>query len=493
MKGSAFFKLDITDGAEKDANYLAARLEAVMFQMCDVDPSTKDTEDPLIKAKLAKFLGLVVDAAHANRAALKKLHQKYPWMVNLVCLAHGLNNLLKDYRKHMAWLDDAIKQGLRIIHCVQETPRLKAELRRIHQQQKTTYKALQSNCETRFATNCISLQSLVDNNSALTILAANTALWKKHGDIRQCILRKGFWKKVQWALELMQPVAQTITAVEANKPQLSKVLPIWKGLRAKLEAFCNKDPSKVNKSKLLEVFNKRYDKNYHPALSAAFVVDLANAHIVGEREVEYGTGIQEKVARPAFKGLTSTEKDDATKYVSIMAGRLGLSSVQARADWVAYQGVGNPGENDVTSCDISAVKLSGKAGASIGFWNAQSEDKDGMRVLANLAIRLLSMHTTSCQPEREQSVLSRIYRAERSRLAIEKAEKMLFISSCARLERNMRKSDHELELEVLEQDEEVEEDVEEIIDACVETRNNDDQNAEGSDMEDDDLDDDAWD
>jgi hypothetical protein len=70
------------------------------------------------------------------------------------------------------------------------------------------------------------------------------------------------------------------------------VLPVGKDQRAKLEACCNKDPAKVSKTELLEVFNKRYQKN-HPALSASFVADLASAHIVDEHEVDYGTGIQE--------------------------------------------------------------------------------------------------------------------------------------------------------------------------------------------------------
>jgi hypothetical protein len=40
-------------------------------------------------------LGFIGDSESANKRALKDLEEQFPFLVNLVCQAHGLNNLIK--------------------------------------------------------------------------------------------------------------------------------------------------------------------------------------------------------------------------------------------------------------------------------------------------------------------------------------------------------------------------------------------------------------
>ena len=64
-------------------------------------------------------------------------------------------------------------------------------------------------------------------------------------------------------------------------------------------------------------------------------------------------------------------------------------------------------------------------------------------------MRVLSLHATSCAPERNWSLLGQLYRKNRSRLAISRAEKMVFVSSAAKVANRDFKSTEEAELELL--------------------------------------------
>ena len=71
------------------------------------------------------------------------------------------------------------------------------------------------------------------------------------------------------------------------------------------------------------------------------------------------------------------------------------------------------------------------------------------KALAAAARRVLSLHATSCAPERYWSVLGQLYRKNRSSLGISRAENMVFVSSAARVANRDLKSAEEAELELL--------------------------------------------
>ncbi len=71
------------------------------------------------------------------------------------------------------------------------------------------------------------------------------------------------------------------------------------------------------------------------------------------------------------------------------------------------------------------------------------------KALAVAAMRVLSLHATSCAPERNWSVLGQLYRKNRSRLGISRADKMVFVSSAAKVANKDLKSTEEAELELL--------------------------------------------
>ena len=85
----------------------------------------------------------------------------------------------------------------------------------------------------------------------------------------------------------------------------------------------------------------------------------------------------------------------------------------------------------------------------IHIWLPQGHLGKAYPAVAGVARRVLSLHATSCAPERNWSLLGQLYRKNRSRLAIARAEKLVFISSAAKVARKDRKSAEEQELELL--------------------------------------------
>ena len=60
------------------------------------------------------------------------------------------------------------------------------------------------------------------------------------------------------------------------------------------------------------------------------------------------------------------------------------------------------------------------------FWSVWCK-QHGFPVLASVALRLLSMHPTSCASERNWSVLGQLYSKARSNLALERARKLVYV------------------------------------------------------------------
>ncbi len=69
--------------------------------------------------------------------------------------------------------------------------------------------------------------------------------------------------------------------------------------------------------------------------------------------------------------------------------------------------------------------------------------------ISPVARQLLSLHATSCAPERNWSLWGKLYRKDRSRLALSRAEKLVAVSSAAKLAHKDLKSSEVKEMELL--------------------------------------------
>lgn len=81
-------------------------------------------------------------------------------------------------------------------------------------------------------------------------------------------------------------------------------------------------------------------------------------------------------------------------------------------------------------------------------WLTQGRLGKEYKALAVAAMHVLSLHATSCAPERNWSVLGQLYRKNRSRLGTSRADKMVFVSSAAKVANKDLKSTEEARLEL---------------------------------------------
>ena len=83
------------------------------------------------------------------------------------------------------------------------------------------------------------------------------------------------------------------------------------------------------------------------------------------------------------------------------------------------------------------------------IWSCKSSMGKVYPTLSPVARRLLSLHATSAAPERNWSHWGRLYRKDRSSLALTRAEKLVAVSSAAKVANKDKYSWEEKEMELL--------------------------------------------
>lgn len=82
-------------------------------------------------------------------------------------------------------------------------------------------------------------------------------------------------------------------------------------------------------------------------------------------------------------------------------------------------------------------------------WGSQAAMGKECPTLSSIARRLLSLHATSCAPERNWSHWGKLYRKDRSSLALLRAEKLIAVSSAVKVAYKDLKSSEVKEMELL--------------------------------------------
>ena len=75
-----------------------------------------------------------------------------------------------------------------------------------------------------------------------------------------------------------------------------------------------------------------------------------------------------------------------------------------------------------------------------GLWSGNGPLGKSFPVIAYAARRVLSLHATSCAPERNWSHWGRLNRKDRSSLGIKRAEQLIFVSGAAKIANKQIKS-----------------------------------------------------
>lgn len=237
-----------------------------------------------------------------------------------------------------------------------------------------------------------------------------------------------FWPQLKSILELTQPLSDAIHQIEADAPLLSQLRTINEKLQAHAAAWAadvanNQSLPDALAKGVVEAFKSRLAKHYSPSWTAAYLVDPIHAVETADSSP----------ARPAFtlpfSNLTATERESARQCLrelcddpEALQGELMTLRLEGLPEDMSELVPALQRKTEVLRGKKTVIEIS-KASARRNWWASQSHFPQ----LAKAAMRLLSMHTTSCACERNWSLWGQLYTKARSSLGIARAEKLIFI------------------------------------------------------------------
>jgi hypothetical protein len=223
------------------------------------------------------------------------------------------------------------------------------------------------------------------------------------------------------------------------------MLVIWSTLCEHAEAWAKRCPIKSLTAGVVQCFNTRRHKHYHPAMAAAYLLDPINW--------QPAAGL----LLPPFEVLTEQEltvrtKGGATKTVS-WDERADAAAVIARISGGTLEAVEEElGELMLGKMNTLAVSAAKAAAKRVELSTDQPGKPTGLQpvavrkrlwsvalkgtypLCAKAAERLMSLHVSSAAAERNWSAWKRLYDATRTQLGLEKAKAMISIKNFLKLE-----------------------------------------------------------
>ncbi|DBA92818.1 TPA: hypothetical protein ACH3X1_003003 [Trebouxia sp. C0004] len=258
-----------------------------------------------------------------------------------------------------------------------------------------------------------------------------------------------FISDIECSLRLQQPILAVLQSLEADKPLLSQCLPLWLSVFQHVKAWASAEFQET--ATLESVLLKRFNKCYHPAMSAAYLCDpayytydadsqayLANAKQVAEFEAHLHIDVWK----------------DAKQVMTRIAGRPLSGKVTIEMTMLQVNGL----QELDTGSELVKKTPSDTLGRSVfehgivvrrAIWSCKSSMGKVYPTLSPVARRLLSLHATSAAPERNWSHWGRLYRKDRSSLALTRVEKLVAVSSAAKVANKDKYSWEEKEMELL--------------------------------------------
>lgn len=317
--------------------------------------------------------------------------------------------------------------------------------------EKGKVSGITSNCPTRFAVRHFICQDVKFNERALRS-ACGSAEWaaaavtSSHGDAFRDIVQEHsrgggrraadphlFWTELPILIDLVQPFSDAIHKMEADKPMLSQVTPIWQALEEHVDAFVVKHPDEKFKC-LPSMLKRRRDKHCPDAAYAAVALDPC--YFVQEESGEWSAAIitmdpdeLERVEKYCERFVASDEIAALRKELAML--RLAPLPKQFNC---LYEVCADRREEDGKIFLMTADQRR-------GLWT-RNLAKAGFPLLALCADRLLSMHATSTASERNWSVWGQIYTKYKTRLGLVKGGKIVYIRGNSKI---VEGEDNELE------------------------------------------------
>ncbi|XP_051114811.1 uncharacterized protein LOC127240280 isoform X3 [Andrographis paniculata] len=382
-----------------------------------------DTITEICGSNVHQCVGIVSDKYKAK--ALRDLENQHHWMVNICCQYQGFQSLIKDFGKDLPLFKNEYGRAALL--------RLP-----LHGYKRSDFGAIYSVVEDILSSARALQLVLSDESYKVSLMEDPTAR-----EIEEMMRNPQFWNELEAVHSLVKLIRSMAQEIETEKPRIGQCLPLWEELRQKVKEWCSK--FHVVEGHVEKVIDRRFKKNYHPSWSAAFILDPL--YLMRDASGKY---------LPPFKFLTPEQEKDVDKLITRLVMREeahialmelmkwrteGLDPVYAQAVQLRQR---DPNTGKMKIANPQSSRL---------VWETHLSE---FKSLGKVAVRLIFLHATSRGFKCNWSLLKWASAHCHSRVGMERAQKLIFISAHLKMEKRESSSssgydeDKDIELFALE-------------------------------------------
>ncbi|XP_076918261.1 uncharacterized protein LOC143578635 [Bidens hawaiensis] len=384
---------------------------------------------------LEQCVGIVSDKFKTK--ALRNLENKHHWMINLCCLLQGVIKLLQDFSKELPLFNNVVDTCYKVANFVNTKSLVRHSFLKFQLQEygRAALVRVPVYGGVGFDPVFQMVEDVLSSSRALQLVFLDegcklVSMENNIGKEIEEMMMSRFWNELDAVHSLVGLIKGMAREIEKEKPRVGQCLPLWEELRVKIKEWCVK--YHVNENHVEKVFDKRFKRNYHPAWSAAFVLDPF--YMIPDTSGKY---------LPPFKCLTSEQEKDVDKLITRLVSREEAHIVLMELmkwrteglDPMYAQAVQLKQRDPITG----KMKVANPQSSRL-VWEAHLTE---FKCLRKVAMRLIFLHATSCGFKWNSS----IYRWAQSRAAIDKAQKLIFVAAQSKLEGRDFSNDEEKDAE----------------------------------------------
>jgi hypothetical protein len=249
-KGTMFFKLVDASDQVKDANLLFYLLDEVVEEV-----------------GVQNVVQVITDNDANYVAARRMLEEKHRTIWWTPCAAHCLYLMLEDIGK-IEWVKKTMEQGKSITRYIYNNSWVLNLMRK-----NTDGRELVRSTITRFATNFLTLQSMIDEKADLRKMFCcdewSASQWSKKAEGKEIVKKvyeKAFWKRAQEIVLFSAPLVKVLRMVDGDNPTIGFVYEAMDQAKEAIkEAYQGKRQKYIP---LWRIIDERWNKQLHRPLHA---------------------------------------------------------------------------------------------------------------------------------------------------------------------------------------------------------------------------------
>ncbi|XP_059304928.1 uncharacterized protein LOC132056658 [Lycium ferocissimum] len=405
----------------------------------------RDTIKGLCGNVVQRCVGIVSDKYKGK--ALRNLEIQNHWMVNLSCQLHGFISLLKDFSRELPLFKTVTDNCFKIANLFNSKSQIRNHFRKFRQHGVELAGLIRvpsadCNLSKNYGPVIAMLEDILSYARILQLIVLDDSYKVSciedpvAKEVAEMIQDVGFWNDVEAVHSLVKLIKEMTDDIEAERPLVGQCLLLWEELRAKAKDWCAK--FSIAEGPIEKIIDSRFKRNYHPAWSAAFVLDPL--YLVRDASGKY---------LPPFKRLTHDQEKDIDKLITQLVPREeapialmelmkwrseGLDPLYAQAVQVKQR-------DPVTG----RMKIANPQSSRLVWETCLKEFKS----LGKVAVRLLFLQATSCGFKCNWSFMRWVSLQGHSRVGMDRAQRMIFIAAHAKLEKRDFSSDEEKDAEML--------------------------------------------